>query len=74
MAPDYDFEGLTEDEFAALEEGSKQQAGEDSTDWAARARREASDANAKAAARREAVSAAEAAEQGPTETTTTTTA
>lgn len=72
--PDYDFDGLTEDEFAALEASSLQQAGEDSTDWAARARREASDAAAKAAARREAATAAEAAEQSTTTTTTETVA
>lgn len=52
MAPDGDFEGLTEDELAEMATSSEQQSGEDATTWAARAAREAADYKEKAAARR----------------------
>ena len=41
MAPDTDFEGLTEEEHAELQESSAQHAGEDASSWASRAAREA---------------------------------
>ncbi len=61
MAPDGDFEGLTEDELAELATSSEQRTGEDSSSWAVRAATEAAAYKEKAAARR-----AEQTADGPT--------
>ena len=56
MTPPY--EGLTEDETAALIASSEQRPGEDATDWARRAKAEAEAAAKLAAERRAATEAA----------------
>ena len=61
MAPEGDFEGLTDDEVAVMQASSEQQPGEDASAWAARAAREAADYKATAAKRRADAAEAEAA-------------
>lgn len=61
MAPELDFTGLTEDEYAAYAEASLQLPDEDSSTWAARSSRLARDYADKAEARR-----AEQTADGPT--------
>jgi len=60
-----DYTGLTPDELAHLVSSSAQNPGEDSTDWAARARLDADRAAAVAAERRAAAVAAEHADELP---------
>ena len=65
MPETHDYTGLTPDELAALVSSSAQHPGEDSTDWAARARLEADKAAAVAAERRAAAVTVEHADELP---------